>query len=245
MPPPAEDKALIISLEEAPTAVDRFKILLTDNKGAPLPRERAQERLVFDFNSRNMPAPGAKGESGSPEMRDEPNSTRLTSRIGGAIALANIASFPALTGLEISTAVGFLGACGMNTPHTHPRATEFLTVVEGTLESGFILENGFTTEQTTALSKFQGTVFPMGSIHYQFNPSCEPSIFVAALNSQDPGVSQVAQNFFGLNGDVVNATLGFPQQLDGKYINAFRTQIPANVALGIDKCLQKCGIKAT
>ena len=133
----------------------------------------------------------------------------------------------------------------MNTPHTHPRATEFLTVVEGALESGFILENGFATEQTTSLRKLQGTVFPMGSVHFQFNPACEPAVFVAALNSQDPGVSQAAQNFFGLNNEVVNATLGFPQQLDGKDINAFRKRIPENVALGVDSCLKKCGIKPT
>lgn len=35
---------------------------------------------------------------------------------------------------------------GLNTAHTHSRASEFLIVVEGTLESGFILENGLTTQ---------------------------------------------------------------------------------------------------
>lgn len=35
---------------------------------------------------------------------------------------------------------------GVNTAHTHSRASEFLVVVEGTLQSGFILENGLTTQ---------------------------------------------------------------------------------------------------
>jgi hypothetical protein len=31
---------------------------------------------------------------------------------------------------------------------------------------------------------------------------------VATLNSEDPGTSQIAQNFFALNSQVVDATLG-------------------------------------
>ena len=30
----------------------------------------------------------------------------------------------------------------MNTPHTHPRATEFLYLVNGTLQNGMITETG-------------------------------------------------------------------------------------------------------
>ncbi len=38
--------------------------------------------------------------------------------------------------------IGFLGPCGYNTPHTHPRATEFNFAVNGTLQTGFLAENG-------------------------------------------------------------------------------------------------------
>jgi hypothetical protein len=37
----------------------------------------------------------------------------------------------------------FLEPCGINTPHIHPRATEFLVLVEGSnLQFGSFLENG-------------------------------------------------------------------------------------------------------
>ena len=80
----------------------------------------------------------------------------------------------------------------MNTPHTHPRATEFLYLVNGNMEAGFIEENGarFVVNQLTA---GQGTLFPQGSIHYQINTGCEPIKFVAALNNEDPGANQIAQ----------------------------------------------------
>jgi len=80
----------------------------------------------------------------------------------------------------------------MNTPHTHPRATEFLFLINGALEVGFIEENE-ARFVINAMSPGQGTIFPKGSIHYQINTGCEPLTFVAALNGEDPGASQVAQ----------------------------------------------------
>jgi hypothetical protein len=215
------ETALIASLKTAPTTVDRFKLLLTGADGKLLSGADLAKRVVFDFN-------------------DNP-----TKSAGGAVKAANIANFPILTDLDIATTVAFLGPCGINTPHTHPRATEFLTVVDGAVDTGFVLENGFTMEVPATLKKFQGTVFPVGSIHYQVNNYCEPATFVATLNKADPGTSQIAQNFFALNKDVVNATLGFPGTLDGKDIEKFRATIPGNLALGIDKCLAKCNIKKT
>ena len=161
---------------------------------------------------------------------------------GGNLVLANRKNFPALIDLGISAAVGTLDPCGMNTIHTHPRASEFLVVVEGQLESGFILENGLTAEVDTVLPQYSGTVFPQGSIHFQFNPTCEKAVFVAGLNSDDPGASQLAQNFFGVRSDVVQATLGFPDSVAGENIEQFKGTIPKNVALGIESCLTKCGI---
>ena len=152
--------------------------------------------------------------------------------------------------MGISTTLGFLDACGINTPHVHPRATEFLTVVEGEIDFGYILENGLVVAGQNAeiagtLSKFQGTVFPQGSIHYQINNQCKPAAFVATLNNENPGTSQMAQNFFGLNPDVVNATLGFPKNIDGKNIEEFRKYLPVNIAQSVDICLKKCGYQGS
>lgn len=148
--------------------------------------------------------------------------------------------------MGISTTLGFLDACGINTPHVHPRATEFLTVVEGEIDFGYILENGLVAagqnaEVAGTLSKFQGTVFPQGAIHYQINNQCNPAIFVATLDNEDPGTLTMAQGFFGLNPDVVNATLGFPKEINGKNIQEFRKYLPVNIAQSVDICLKKCG----
>ncbi|KAF2102255.1 RmlC-like cupin [Rhizodiscina lignyota] len=226
-PAPNANADLLKELALTSTAVERFQTLLVGDDGELLEGEALRARTVFDFKKAAKPNPGAKG---------------------GATAGADVSSFPILKDLGISTTLGFLDACGMNTAHVHPRATEMLTVVEGEIDTGMILENKIlapgkgTGEVTTHLKKFQGTVFPQGSIHYQVNTECHPAVFVANLNAEDPGTNQIAQGFFGLDADVVEATLGFPRHIDGKDIEKFRAQIPANVALGIEQCLRKCKI---
>ncbi|KAM0425804.1 hypothetical protein ACHAPT_009055 [Fusarium lateritium] len=177
---------------------------------------------IFDF----------KGATGAGEARGK----------GGVSVSATALTMPALIGNGASMTVAFLGPCGMNTAHVHNRATELNIIVKGRLVTNFVLENGARPIENT-MDTFQMAVFPQGAIHQEFNPDCEDAVFVAGFNDVDPGVSQVAQNFFSLRPDVVQATLGGVQTIDGKDIESFRDMIPANIALGIDACLNKCGIK--
>lgn len=170
---------------------------------------------------------------------------------GGRILVANEANFPFLVGEGIAGAVAFIEPCGMNSPHIHPRATEFLTVVEGQLEVGFVMENGLFKDAAkainalafpfnTTLNQFEATIFPQGSIHFQFNPTCERAIFTAALNSADPGTSQIAQNFFTLPDDIVTITLGDKNKIDPSNVDQFRANLPANLVSAVDSCKARC-----
>jgi oxalate decarboxylase/phosphoglucose isomerase-like protein (cupin superfamily) len=59
----------------------------------------------------------------------------------------------------------------MNTPHTHPRATEIQYNVNGTIRTGMITENGGRFIMTD-LQPGGMTIFPQGSIHFQINEGC-------------------------------------------------------------------------
>lgn len=214
IPNPTLSPELLKDLSYQPTTVDRFNALLkTSPDLAP---------LKFDFSP-----------SANPPFRSS----------SGGVILATRKSFAPLVDLGLSAAMGFMSPCSINTAHTHPRASEFLTVVQGQIESGFVLENGLTTPVNTTLTKYQGTVFPQGSIHFQVNSQCEEAVFVAGLNSDDPGASSVAQNFFGIQGDVLRATLGFPEAIDGENLDQFREMIPTPFARGVEECLKRCGLE--
>ncbi|KAJ7306323.1 spherulin-1B precursor [Mycena albidolilacea] len=199
---------------------DRLKKLLTDSSGNLLTGDALRQLTVFDFNNQ-APAAGASG---------------------GSILLATVDNFPILEELGISGAVSLVEPCGLNIPHLHPRANELFTVIDGILDTGFVQENGFNTEVETQLGKYQATVFPMGSIHYQQNPTCSPAVFVAALNSEDPGRSDIATSYWMLPSDVVDAALGFPETIGAGNIADWKSHLPVNLAAGVESCLQACGL---
>ncbi|KAF8175726.1 hypothetical protein K438DRAFT_1727633 [Mycena galopus ATCC 62051] len=157
---------------------------------------------------------------------------------GGKIILANSGTFPAVIGSNSAMAVGILDACSMNTPHTHPRATEMQFSVNGTIRTGMITENN-ARFILTEIPPGSMTIFPQGSIHFQVNDGCEPLMFVSSFNSEDPGALQIAQRFLGLPPDIVGATFG---GLGVVQVAGLESQIPDNVAIATDACLQRCGL---
>jgi hypothetical protein len=233
--------ALAKNLDADLTQVDVLQELLSVNHANVVPLtdpQQVHDQLTFDFKA-------------APVGGD-----------GGRILVANEKNFPFLVSSKsdgsngISGAVAFLEPCGLNSPHTHPRATEILTVVEGELEVGFVMENGLFAAAAkdinalafpfnTTLQQFEATIFPQGSIHFQFNPTCERSTFVAALNSADPGTSQIAQNFLSLDSEIVDITLGIGEagnKLDPSSVDQFRKNLPANLVQAMDSCKARCGM---
>jgi hypothetical protein len=163
---------------------------------------------------------------------------------GGSGVLANRKNFPALINLSVAASIDFMNPCCMKTPHIDPRATEFLTIAQGgNVKTGFIMEEGLNTELTTVLDQYQGAIFPQRSIRYEFNDNCEPAVFTAEFSSDDPGLSCVAQNFFSLNPDIVDADLAFLDVLDQTNIARLASSIPSVFAFGAKECLDRCGIK--
>ncbi|GMH18970.1 hypothetical protein Nepgr_020811 [Nepenthes gracilis] len=119
---------------------------------------------------------------------------------GSNVTLVNAAKLPGLNTLGISIARIDFAPYGLNPPHTHPRATEILTVIEGTLYVGFVTSNSANgTNQLFAKVLNQGDVFvfPQGLIHFQLNIGKTPAVSISGLSSQNPGVITVANAVFG------------------------------------------------
>src|SRR5690606_10251062 len=133
-------------------------------------------------------------------------------------------------------AVGFLGPCGFNTPHVHPRGTELLVVTTGRLVTEMVPENGARVVKTL-VEQYQMTLFYQGSVHTQYNPDCGEAVFVAFYPAEDFGTGQAVDGLFALSDDVVEAAFGGVIEVD-----QFRHLLPSTIAIGVNDCLKKCGL---
>lgn len=88
-----------------------------------------------------------------------------------------------------------------------------------------------------------GTIFPQGAVHFRFNPTCEPALFVAAIDNNDPGRIQIARNFFSVQPDaVIVAALGNTNTITPKNIDVVRQFVPSQFAVIIGSCARHCGL---
>ncbi|KAL8113321.1 hypothetical protein AgCh_020582 [Apium graveolens] len=122
--------------------------------------------------------------------------------VGSNVTTVNVARIPGLNTLGISLVRIDFAPWGINAPHTHPRATEILTVIKGTLRVGFVTSNPENRHITKVLNEGDVYVFPQGLIHYQQNIGYGNAVAFAGLNSQNPGVITIANAVFGANPDI-------------------------------------------
>ncbi|KAF3616931.1 Germin-like protein subfamily 1 member 14 [Capsicum annuum] len=138
------------------------------------------------------------------------------------VKLADINSLPGLNTLGISLVRADFAPYGLIPPHTHPRGTEIIVVLEGTLYVGFLAPdtmNPFKTQSfTKILSKGDVFVFPQGLIHFQYNVGHTNATVLGALNSQNAGLIVVASELFGSNPPLLDDVLSKAFQLDKKMV---------------------------
>jgi len=137
-----------------------------------------------------------------------------------------------------------VGPCGFVIPAVHPRANEYFVTVEGEFLFGTTLETGLLTSGATSpeiggkLEKFQGTLFPQGSVHYQINNSsdCTASTFFSAFSSEDFGTGVILNSAPQGSGNGTAMGVASGDDLDG-----LRAVTPAHIVDIVDKCLARCG----
>ncbi|GMY20316.1 germin-like protein subfamily 1 member 14 [Fagus crenata] len=199
--------ALALSLASAsdPDPVQDFCVALDDPKSA-----------VF-VNGKFCKDPKlAKAEDFSFKGLDIPGNTN--NRVGSNVTTVNVDQIPGLNTLGISIVRIDYAPNGENPPHTHPRGTEILVVLEGTLYVGFVTSNPENRFFSKVLNKGDVFVFPIGLIHFQFNVGKTNAVAFAALSSQNPGVITIADAVFGSNPPINPDVLAKAFQLDQKVV---------------------------
>ncbi|KAI3755728.1 hypothetical protein L1987_55535 [Smallanthus sonchifolius] len=144
--------------------------------------------------------------------------------VGSNVTAVTVAELPGLNTLGISMARIDFAPWGINPPHTHPRATEILNVIEGSILVGFVTSNLENRLFTKLLQKGDVFVFPEGLIHFQKNVGNGYAIAIAALSSQNPGVITIANAVFGSNPDIDADILAKAFQVDVKVVKEIQSK---------------------
>ncbi|KAJ9681947.1 hypothetical protein PVL29_018036 [Vitis rotundifolia] len=153
---------------------------------------------------------------------DKPGNT--SNAVASNVTTVNVEQIKGLNTLGISMARIDFEPYGQNPPHTHPRATEILTVLEGTLHVGFVTSNTENRFISKVLNKGDVFVFPIGLIHFQFNVGKTKAVAIAALSSQNPGVITIANAVFGSDPPINPDVLTRAFQLDKKVVSYLQSR---------------------
>jgi hypothetical protein len=128
-------------------------------------------------------------------------------RFWSNVTNVNVINFPGLNTLGVSLSRIDYGPLGVNTPHLHPRATEHLTVLEGTLYLGFVTSN-----------PVPPSIFQMNLAHDK------PAAALSSLSSQNPGVTTIASAVFGSDPPISDDVLARAFQVEKKLIDWLQSQ---------------------
>ncbi|XP_075633890.1 germin-like protein 9-3 [Castanea sativa] len=97
--------------------------------------------------------------------------------------------------ISVSYAVLQFPAGSPNPPHTHPRASELLFLVQGTLQVGFVDTTNKLFSQT--LQTGDVFVFPKGLVHFQYNADPQvPALAISAFGSANAGTVSISNTLF-------------------------------------------------
>ncbi|PWA92018.1 germin-like protein 2-1 [Artemisia annua] len=151
------------------------------------------------------------------------NIGNTTNAFGFNVTMLNVNQFPGLNTLGISLARVDYAPWGLNPPHYHPRATEVITVMEGSLQVGFITSNPDNKFFTKRLEKGDVFIFPRTLIHFQQNVGNCYAAVLSSLSSQNPGAVTIGRAIFGSNPDIPDYILAKAFQVDKQVIDELQS----------------------
>ncbi|KAJ4790988.1 RmlC-like cupins superfamily protein [Rhynchospora pubera] len=142
---------------------------------------------------------------------------------GFAVNLVTVDQFPGLNTFGVPVKRLDFAPKGLNSPHSHPRATEVLSVIKGSLYVGFMISTD-NKLFSKVMNKGDVFVFPIGLVHFQYNiGDCDVEAF-SVLSSQDPGVVRIANSLFGANPEISDDILSKAFMMDKKTVDYIQSQ---------------------
>ncbi|MBA0876799.1 hypothetical protein Goshw_007997 [Gossypium schwendimanii] len=147
----------------------------------------------------------------------------INNSVGSVATVANVEKISGLNTLGVSLARIDYAPGGLNPPHTHPRATEIIFVLDGELDVGFITtSNKFISK---SVKKGDVFVFPRGLVHFQKNNGDKSASVIAGFNSQLPGTQSIAATLFTSTPAVPDNVLTKTFQIGTKEVDKIKNKL--------------------
>ncbi|XP_057829604.1 germin-like protein subfamily 1 member 1 [Cryptomeria japonica] len=140
----------------------------------------------------------------------------------GAIATTTTI-LPGINTLGIQMVRANVDVGGQVPPHTHPRATEMVYILEGYILAGFVdSSNNLFSQKIKAGDVF---VFPKGTLHFLHNIGKTPANWITAFNSQNPGVAVTPMVTFAANPPIPPKVLSKAFQVSFEEVGKIRKSL--------------------
>ncbi|CAH9085956.1 unnamed protein product [Cuscuta europaea] len=146
--------------------------------------------------------------------------------MGSVVTAANVERVPGLNTLGVSMSRIDYAPHGVNPPHTHPRATEIIFVLNGELDVGFVTTANVLVSKH--ITKGEVFVFPRGLVHFQRNNGKAPAAVIAAFNSQLPGTQSIAAALFAASPTVPDEVLTKAFHVGTKEVEKIKSRLAPN-----------------
>ncbi|CAK7341279.1 unnamed protein product [Dovyalis caffra] len=153
------------------------------------------------------------------------NARSTSNQLGSTISSVTVDEIPGLDTLGLALGrADYAPNGGLFPPHTLPRATETLLVLEGTLYVGFVTSNPDNRLISKVLNPGDVFVFPIGLVHFQINIGKTNAVAYGFFNSQNPGLITVENAVFGSKPQINTDILAKAFQLDKKVVHYLQKQ---------------------
>ncbi|KAM7278940.1 hypothetical protein ACFE04_006074 [Oxalis oulophora] len=144
---------------------------------------------------------------------------------GSVVTGANVEKLAGLNTLGVSLARIDFAVGGLNPPHTHPRATEVVYVLEGELDVGFITTANVL--YSAHIVKGDVFVFPKALVHFQKNNGKKTAAVLSAFNSQLPGTQSLGTTLFAATPQVPDNVLSKAFKISTKEVEIIKYKFAA------------------
>nr|KAJ0188501.1 hypothetical protein LSAT_V11C900498900 [Lactuca sativa] len=145
----------------------------------------------------------------------------ISNHLGSKVTPVFVTQLPGLNTMGISMVRIDYAPWGLNPPHTHPRATEILTILEGTLQVRFVTSNPDNRFITKVLQK--GDVF-WGLFISNAMWVMDMLWLLLAFSSQNPGAITIGNAVFGANPAIPADILAKAFQVDKSVVDQLQAK---------------------